>query len=80
VALRIRTQQGTFKQHSERLQIAVHGLCGNLADQSLSKSYNILFRDLAHGFILLADGELQKLVQTSLIKSDGRQNGLPAWP
>jgi hypothetical protein len=48
------------KQHFERLQIAVHGLCGNLADQSLSKSYDILFRDLAHGFICSPTGETAK--------------------
>src|SRR6202162_3272305 len=38
-------------------------------EQRISESYDILFCDLAHGFIRSATEKLQKLVQTSLIKS-----------
>ena len=40
-----------LKQHFERLQIVIHGLCRNLANQRMSESYDILFCDFADGFI-----------------------------
>jgi hypothetical protein len=40
-----------------------------MTDQSILKSYDILFCDLAHGFICSPTEKLEKLVQTSLVKS-----------
>jgi hypothetical protein len=48
----------------------------DLAAQSVSKSHDILFCDLAHGFIRSPTEKLQKLFQTPLIKSMVDEGGL----
>ena len=63
---------GTFKQHFESLQIVIHGLCRDLTNQRMSESYDILFCDLADGFIRALTEKLQKLPETSLIEVHGR--------
>jgi hypothetical protein len=50
---------GTFKQHFERLQIVVHGLCGDLADQSISKrtrkdEFDVIQQKLVRGCARIA--------------------------
>jgi hypothetical protein len=72
---------GTFEQHFESLQIVIHGLPRNLADQRVSEGYDILFCDLADGFIRPLTEKLHKLPETWSDRSPWwMMRFLPSWP
>jgi hypothetical protein len=50
-----------LKQHFESLQIVIHCLCRDLANQRMSESYDILFYDFADGLIRPLTEKLHKL-------------------